>query len=328
MMRSHREIEQAAAAWLARRDREEWRDADEATLREWLSASVAHRVAFVRLNTAWAQTRRLRALPATGPQASSYGGPPTEPDERGAHSRRMPLIATAAAFLIISTLGTLWLVTAHPGASYRTAVGSIKALPMKDGSTITLNTDSDIRVAMSDTERRVDLDKGEAFFEVAKDLSRPFVVRVGAERVIAVGTKFSVRREAEDVRVIVTEGRVRVERTDAHQQPAAALVSKGSVAVAGAAGVLVQDEALPEVEERLSWRLGFVVFHETRLSDAVAELNRYNERQIVIADPALGSMRIGGRFHSNNAEGFVRLLAEALPIRVEDDHGKIVLHHQ
>jgi len=172
----------------------------------------------------------------------------------------MPLIAIAAAFLITLTLGALWLVTAHPGASYSTAVGSIKALPMKDGSTITLNTDSDIRVAMSDTERRVDLDKGEAFFEVAKDLNRPFVVRVGAERVIAVGTKFSVRREAEDVRVIVTEGRVRVERAEAHQQPAAALVSKGGVAVAGAAGVLVQDEALPEVEERLSWRLGFVVY--------------------------------------------------------------------
>ncbi|HEY0745733.1 MAG TPA: FecR domain-containing protein [Steroidobacteraceae bacterium] len=325
-MGSHREIEQAAAAWLARRGREEWSDADEATLREWLSASVAHRVAFVRLNTAWAQTRRLKALPATGHDAVlSAAGPHAS---SGAQSRRMPLIAIAAVFLILSTLGVLWLVTAHPGASYRTAVGSIRALPMKDGSTITLNTDSDIRVAMSDTERRVDLDKGEAFFEVAKDLNRPFVVRVGAERVIAVGTKFSVRREAEDVRVIVTEGRVRVERVEAHQQPAAALVSKGSVAVAGAAGVLVQNEALPEVEERLSWRLGFVVFHETRLSDAVTELNRYNERQIVIADPALGSMRIGGRFHSNNAEGFVRLLAEALPIRVEDDHSRIVLHHQ
>jgi len=88
-MGSHREIEQAAAAWLARRDREEWSDADEAMLREWLSASVAHRVAFVRLNTAWAQTRRLKALPATGHdallsaaglQASSSSAPPTEPN--------------------------------------------------------------------------------------------------------------------------------------------------------------------------------------------------------------------------------------------------------
>jgi transmembrane sensor len=321
MMRSHREIEQAAAAWLARRDRDEWSDADEATLNEWLSSSVAHRVAFIRLETAWTQTARLRAaLPPSG-----YDGQPCVAKPQ---PRRMPLIAMAAAILITLCLGTLWLLTAHSGASYRTAVGSVKAVPMQDGSTITLNTDSDIRVAMSDTERRVDLDKGEAFFEVAKDLKRPFVVRVGDERVIAVGTKFSVRREADHVRVIVTEGRVRIERAEAHQHVAAALLSRGSVAVAGAAGVLVQDEALPDVEDRLSWRLGFVVFHETRLSDAVAELNRYNERQIVIDDPALGFMRIGGHFRSNNAEGFVRLLADALPIRVEDDDGRIVLHHQ
>lgn len=336
-MRSHREIEQAAAAWLARRDREEWSDADEATLREWLSASVAHRVAFVRLETAWARSGRLKALPATGygaelsvagQRATSFATPPTEAGARSARPRRLPLIAVAAAMLLTLTGGALLLVTAHPGASYRTAIGSIKAVPMKDGSTITLNTDTNIRVAMSGTERRVDLDKGEAFFEVAKDLNRPFVVHIGEERVIAVGTKFSVRREADHVRVLVTEGRVRVERAEAHQQTAAALVSKGSVALAGAAGVLVQEEGLPEVEERLSWRQGFVVFHDTCLSDAVAELNRYNERQIVIVDLALGSMRIGGHFRSNNAEGFVRLLADAFSIRVEEQNRRIMLHHQ
>ncbi|MEO7207053.1 MAG: FecR domain-containing protein [Steroidobacteraceae bacterium] len=336
-MGSNREIERAAAAWLARREREECGDADEVSLGEWLSASVAHRVAFVRLEAAWAQTGHLKALSATGydallraprPQASPSGVPPAAPDASGAQPRRLALIAIAAAVLIASTVGAVWLETAHSGASYRTAVGVIKAVPMKDGSTITLNTDSDIRVALSDKERRVDLDKGEAFFEVAKDLNRPFVVRVDDERVIAVGTKFSVRREADHVRVIVTEGHVRVERTGAQQQTAAALLSKGSVAIAGAAGVLVQDETLSAVEERLSWRVGFVVFHETLLSDAVAELNRYNQRQIVIDDSALSSMRIGGHFRSNNAEGFVRLLAEALPIRVEDDGGRIVLHHQ
>jgi transmembrane sensor len=320
MMESHKEIEQAAAAWLARRDRKEWGDADEAALRDWMSASVAHRVAFIRLEAAWAQAGRLKDLTAPGFDAPQ----PVALDE----PRRMARMAIAAVILVGCTAAALWAMTAHTGASYRTAVGSIKAVPMRDGSTVTLNTDSGIRVALSDTERRVDLDKGEAFFEVAKDLTRPFVVRVGDERVIAVGTKFSVRREGDNVRVIVAEGRVRVERAETPQQTAAALVSKGSVAVAGAAGVLIQDEALPEVEERLSWRQGFVVFHETLLSDAVAELNRYNDRKIIIEDSRIGSMRIGGHFRSNNAEGFVRLLAEALPIRVENDNGRIVLRHQ
>ncbi len=333
-MRSHREIEEAAAAWLARRDREEWSSAAEATLRAWLSESVAHRVAFIRLEAAWAESGRLKGLPAAGygaelcvaaQRANSSATPPAQTSVRSSRVGRLPLIAIAASIIIALIVGALF-VTAHPAASYRTAIGSIKEVPMKDGSTITLNTDTDIRVAISVTERRVDLDKGEAFFEVAKDLNRPFVVHIGDERVIAVGTKFSVRREADHVRVVVTEGRVRVERAEAHH--AAALVSKGSVALAGAAGVLVQDEALLEVEERLSWRQGFVVFHETRLSDAVAELNRYNRRQIVIDDPAVGSMRVGGRFRSDNAAGFVRLLAEALPIRVVSDESGIVLHHQ
>ena len=128
--------------------------------------------------------------------------------------------------------------------------------------------------------------------------------------------------------MIVTEGRVRVEHSEPHAPADAALVSAGGVAVAGAAGVLVQDESLSDAEEGLSWRQGIVVFRETLLSDAVAEFNRYNARQIYIEDPALGSMRIGGHFRTHNAEGFVRLLADALPIRVEDDAGRIVLHHQ
>jgi len=199
---------------------------------------------------------------------------------------------------------------------------------MKDGSTVTLNTNSDIRVALSETERRVDLEKGEAFFEVAKDPNRPFVVRVGDQRVIAVGTKFSVRRELNHVRVIVTEGRVSVEHSEPHHPAEVALISAGGVAVAGVAGVLVEDRSLSDAEERLSWRQGIVVFRETLLSDAVAEFNRYNTRQIYIEDPALGSMRIGGHFRTHNAEGFVRLLADAFPIRVEDNESRIVLHHK
>jgi len=92
--------------------------------------------------------------------------------------------------------------------------------------------------------------------------------------------------------------------------------------------VLVQDKSLSDAEERLSWREGIVVFRETLLSDAVAEFNRYNTRQIFIEDSALGSMRIGGHFRTRNAEGFVRLLADAFPIRVEEDESRIVLHHQ
>jgi transmembrane sensor len=361
-MEPHRQIEQAAAVWLARRDREDWGDADEAKLNDWLSASIAHRVAFIRLETTWRQTGRLKALaagvttrgtpPGEWPRSPYFGDPleesytqiarPAEPailvapeftavsgvTRARAVAPRQLLTAVAAALFLAVVAGVSWRVWFHQGTLYRTVVGSVEAVPMNDGSTITLNTDSGVRVAISDKERRVDLEKGEAFFEVAKDPKRPFVVRAGNERIVAVGTKFSVWRQADDVRVIVTEGRVRVEHVGAHRQTQAAFISAGSVAVAGLAGVLVRDKGLSDVEEHLSWRQGFVIFHETPLSDAVAEFNRYNTRQIVIDDSALASIRVGGNFRSNNADGFVRLLAEAFPIRVEDSEGRIVLRHQ
>jgi len=99
-------------------------------------------------------------------------------------------------------------VTLAPGGTrYSTPVGEIASVPMRDGSKVTLNTDSQIRVTLTDSERRVDLKYGEAFFEVSKDPKRPFVVNAGGKRVIAVGTQFSVRRDANDIQVVVTEGR-------------------------------------------------------------------------------------------------------------------------
>jgi transmembrane sensor len=353
-MGSHRQIEKSAAAWLVRRDREEWSKADEAEFQTWLSASTAHRLAFIRLQAAWEHAGRLKVLAAgmssghaliSGDRSAMLKSATSQPrvsrnedsetrmeavpeDLRRFRTpvRRVMGVAAAAAFLAATLV--VWIAWPNQGTSYRTAIGGMAAISMNDGSTVTLNTNSDIRVALSKTERRVDLEQGEAFFEVAKDPNRPFVVRVGDQRVIAVGTKFSVRRDSNHVRVIVTEGRVRVEHSDLQHPAEVALVSAGGVAVAGVAGVLVQDKSLSDAEERVSWRDGIVVFRETPLSEAVAEFNRYNTRQIYLDDPALGSMRIGGHFRTRNSEGFVRLLADAFPIRVEEDEGRIVLHHQ
>ncbi len=369
-MRNHRQIEQVAAAWLARRDREDWSEADDAGLSAWLSASTAHRVAFLRLETAWGETGRLKALAAGLPAGAvpglgqwwsrspffSHRSAASAPGERvlrhsatdavteyratllaearaagtvrpGMLALRKVLRSAAAAVLLTTAIGFGWIGWPHD-SSYRTAVGGVEAVPIQDGSTVTLNTDSGIRVAVTETERRVDLEKGEAFFEVAKDPKRPFVVRAGAARIIAVGTKFSVRREADDVRVIVTEGRVRVEHAGPRQRAQTTLISAGSVALAGESGVLVEDRALAEVVDRLSWRHGFVIFHDTPLADAVAEFNRYNTRQIVIENGALESIRIGGTFRTGNVEAFVRLLSEGFPITVDESEDRIILSHQ
>jgi transmembrane sensor len=191
---------------------------------------------------------------------------------------------------------------------------------MVDGSEVTLNTNSEIRVAVTERERRVELQQGEAFFKVAKDSQRPFVVVVGDQRVVAVGTRFSVRRNEEDIQVVVTEGKVRLESTGSLQPVAA-----GTIARASNAGVLLQKTDLAAAEEFLSWREGILVFRETTLADAVNEFNRYNIHKIVIADPGVAALRVAGNFRANNVAAFVRLLERGYPLRVERQGEEFVL---
>jgi transmembrane sensor len=263
--------------------------------------------------------------------------------------RRPALIAAAATILLVVGVGA-YLALVPGGDRYVTPVGGLASVPISDGSKVTLNTDSEIRVAMTHTERRVDLDQGEAFFEVAHDPTRPFIVHAGNKRVIAVGTKFAVRRQGDDVRIVVTEGKVKLEADALAASPrgsavptdpatgdpgsssgstrnaeSATLLTAGTIARARDAGVLIQQRPLPEVEDYLSWRSGFLTFRETSLGDAVAEFNRYNERQIVIDDPQIAAIRLSGKFRSTQFEAFVRLIEDGLPIRARYTDGRIVL---
>ena len=347
-MVSHLEIEETAARWLAQRDSGGWSDADEAELSHWLNSSTAHRVAFLRLEAAWEQADRLKALgagatpglipnPGEWWQSPFFEPPPTTPVETAtpldlstppparigriwlSHSR-----ALAASLVIVAIVGGGSYFWPH-GSVYRTDVGGLASVPLSDGSKVTLNTDSEIRVAVTETERRVTLDQGEAFFEVAKDPKRPFVVRAGEERVIAVGTKFSVRRDGDTVRVVVTEGRVRVERASPGGLIPVTQVSAGTIASAASTGTLVQKEPIVEAEESLSWRRGFLVFRDTSLGEAIIEFNRYNERKIVIEDPAIAALHVGGSIRSTNVEAFVRLIEQGFPVHAEVRGDQILL---
>jgi transmembrane sensor len=318
-------IEAAAADWLARRDSGDWTDEARLRFEQWLNESTLHRVAFLRLETVWERSARLQAFgagrtPGKIPPVRAWG--PASfvalPRHTGWIPRSAGTKALAAAATILMMLGVgfaLW-----PQTSYRTAVGGLASVPMVDGSKITLNTDSQIRVEVDRRERRVDLERGEAFFEVARDATRPFVVRAGNKRIVAVGTQFSVRRDADELEVVVTEGKVRIESSGAPQA-----VEAGTVARASDAGILLQKEDVAKAEESLSWRTGTLVFKDSTLSEAVAEFNRYNSRKIVIEDPAVGALEVAGRFRANNVEAFVRLLARGYPVRVETQQDELVI---
>jgi transmembrane sensor len=244
--------------------------------------------------------------------------------------RMLALSAAAAVVLLVAVVGGIYLAMVPIGERHATPVGGLASVPMFDGSTVTLNTDSQISIALTDTERRVELGHGEAFFEVSKDPKRPFVVRAGDKRVIAVGTKFSVRRDGDDIEIVVTEGKVRVEdgavaRGQRASGMAEVFVTPGGIARAGEAGVLVQRRTLPEAEEQLSWRTGWLMFRNRGLADAIAEFNRYNVRKIVIRDQAIASLKIEGNFRATNVDAFVRLLENGFPVRAEVRGDQILL---
>lgn len=348
--RDSQTTERIAADWLAKRDGGTWTDADEAAFSAWQSESTTHRVAVIRLKTIWQQADRLQALGAgvapgkipppgqwrTSPffDRARANAPndselvlssPAEPEEKP-RARRLPVYAAiAATFLLTVTSGLVWYLLTEGVDTYHTAIGENQALHLADGSQVTLNTDSKIHVALTDSERRIELDRGEVFFEVAKDPSRPFVVGAGNKRVVAVGTKFSVLRTENDVRVVVTEGKVRVEDLSRKTIEPPVQLTAGNIARAGDAGVLVTENSLPKAEQALSWRSGYIVLRDTALADAVAEFNRYNKRQLVLADPQLGSLRIGGNLRPTNLEAFVRVLEQGFPIRAESEDDRIVL---
>lgn len=312
------QIERQAADWLARRTGSAWSVADQEQLTRWLEASTANKVAFLRLESVWNQADRLKAL---GVIARPERAPTRNNAPRPIGWLR-PL-SLAAGVMLVTTLGIIgYRIWMPRGSSFQTGVGALTSVPMPDGSKVTLNTDSQVRIAVTEHERRINLARGEAFFEVAKDPTRPFVVVAGHCRVVAIGTQFSVWREADEVRVAVTEGRVRVERSD-NVPPTE--VAAGSIAHAGDAGVLIEHRRAGEVEETLDWRRGYLFFHDLPLSDAVAELNRYNQKKIVIDGPDIAGIRISGSFRSTNVNGFVHLLHEGFSINVEKKGEQIVL---
>ncbi len=317
-MESRQQVEEAAAVWIARRDTGPWAENEAAAFEAWLAESAQHRVAYFRLNAAWEDAGRLKASLRERARPAPQRPPVL----------RIPLTLAASLLLAVGAAVFVLRDGLFSRHSYATVVGGLEAVPMPDGSRVTLNTDSRLRIAMTESERRVDLDRGEAFFEVARDPRRPFVVGVGNRRVIAVGTAFSVRREGDDVRVIVAEGAVRMEDAGGSHSSSLPPLAAGSIARArrNDVDVLVQTRPIAEIEQNLSWRNGLLTFRDTPLDKVVAEFNRYNARKIVIDDPQIASMGVGGIFRATNVGPFVHLLEEGFPIRATVEKDRIILN--
>lgn len=319
-MSARNDIEEAAAHWLVRQTDGLSSD-EQAQLDAWLNIAAEHRTVFWRLEYSWEKAGRLVALrgPATLAEAIAEATPPVV--SRRALPRWAVGLAATLAVVVLASTAFVWPRPAH----YATDTGERRMVALSDGSRVELNTETRLRASMSPDSREAWVDKGEAYFEVAHDASRPFTVHMGDRTVRVLGTRFSVRRDGDDVRVVVAEGRVRLSGPRSGPESKSVILVRGDVATGVGASVLQSRTSGQRVEDQLAWRRGLLVFDQITLSDAAAEFNRYNQTQLKVLDLPTANIRIGGSFEATNVEAFVRLLQSAygLEIAREGDTVKI-----
>jgi transmembrane sensor len=248
---------------------------------------------------------------------------PTQPRPRVGRSSSSPAIKIAAAVLLLAVAGAGVFVLERPADRvYATALGEHQTLRLSDGSRIELNTNTEVRIAQSG--RAVTLERGEAFFQIVHDETRPFIVTVGEHRVIDLGTKFDIRKEKDRLEVALIEGKARVEATSA-DAPKSTLLAPGDVMVATAHGVSLKKRTSESLSDQLGWRRDVIVFDHTALAQAAAELNRYNAKKIVIADPVAAKVKIGGTFPVNGTAQLVDVARDLFNLNVKDRGDEVII---
>jgi transmembrane sensor len=337
----------AAADWHTRWE-QGLSSAEETELQQWLAASPSHVDAFKRMDQGVAALRSIpsdarmqaRAWSAT-PATTAASHPPQVGTESGVRSRqhgqrprawpslkwllpRPALVAFCCATLLAVGVGWhQWQQQPTFSNSYAAARGQRLNATLPDGTDIALDVDTQATVTLYRDRREVRITEGQVMFSVVPDNARPFHVLAGPARVTVVGTRFSVRyrgsgADAGAVNVAVEEGRVRVAGSSATNDErihAPAELTAGQGVAVSASGAVGQVVAVSPGSVAL-WRKGMVRFENTSLADALMELERYGPTHLVIRDPAVAAMSIGGSYQTDRPGDFARVLPQILPVQL------------
>lgn len=314
------EIDRAAADWAARADRDLTPDEAEA-LELWLAGDERRVGAYGRMRALALQTQRARAL--TTPNAA---GAFTERVSVSRPDRRRLLIGGGGA-LAASLVGLGVFGRAMQRQTFRSGLGEVRVVPLSDGSVITLNTASVLRVRFTKRRRDIELLEGEALFDVAPDSSRPFVVDAGGAQARAVGTSFTVRRLGEaPVEVLVREGVVAVMRHGRGEVETRVVADVRAIAPLDKARPIATVAVPPGVVGReLAWREGRLAFEGETLAQAADRFARYSDTRIVIDDPQIAAEEITGLFQANDPVGFAQAIASSFELHAEVGEGQVRL---
>jgi transmembrane sensor len=320
-LRTRPEIDEEAAIWAWRMDSDTVSAADRQAFESWLRQDPRHRRASAELSRVWAALDGL-AEAKRDEKIATFAAPGV-----AARNRRVWWAAAAAVLLVIAV--PVWVQNGGELQTLATAVGQQRNVTLADGSIVTLNTNTIVETNLRRYSREVYLRKGEAHFQVAHDRFRPFLVRAGDTVVRAVGTQFEVRvRSDQHVDVVVNEGRVEVQSAvsepanaggdHGHMRPRTVVhaLSAGQQLSPTGNDYTVVPVSSHQLSSALAWRDGAVVFDGEPLSDAIAEIGRYTDARIIISDPRVAALRVGGRFRTGDVQEFFDALQSALPVSI------------
>jgi transmembrane sensor len=224
-----------------------------------------------------------------------------------------------AAMLLLGVLGAGSYWWMNRPDDYQTMIGERRVVTLSDGSKLSLDADSEVTVRYAAHARSLHLLRGQARFDVAHDRSRPFSVVAGNQEVIATGTAFNIDMAGPKVLVTLIEGHVVVlqaDRADSvplHSGPGVIELRAGQQLTAGASA---PPQVLPaNIQKVTAWTVGQIVFDDEPLSSVVERINRYGGARVVIADPAVGAMKISGVFNAGDVSGFVDIVTHYLPVK-------------
>lgn len=332
------EVAAEAAVWLARLHGPSRTRQMEREFLAWQAGSPAHREAFERCTDVWEDVPRIGLATAYEGGASARAASPRSRGGRFEAARRwITASAVAGAMAACAVVVLHW----RGENAYSTRVGEQRLVVLEDGSRMLLNTDTRLRVDFGAAQRSVEVRNGEAFFEVAKDARRPFVVRVAGTEVVAVGTAFAVRyapvaHAVDELSVTLVEGQVKVR--PAGRQAGEALAPQRPVSMKAGERLLLDRQSRdanapvlarldrPDVERVMAWKRSETVFDDTSLADAVDEMNRYNRTPIVLLE-GLGSsgMRVSGLYRTDDSVGFANAVAALHGLSLREHGGRLEL---
>jgi len=317
-----------AAEWFLDLQSNEMSPADREEFSKWVRESPVHMAELLRVAQLHGSLERFtrwnEVPPAADPVLADNVVPltPGTPLAQGRSRVLSPGRLSVAAVACLGILGLLLFKEFH--GTFSTRIGEKQEVTLEDGSKVTLAPNSKIRVRFSSDTRRIELDRGEAFFQVHAEPRRAFWVEAGHARTRAIGTSFSVQRRSDQVIVTVVEGRVVVDRSAGTADVSVGANEQVSIADAGAAaGSLPVHRVDGKVET--AWLQGALIFDRETVTEVVQQFNTYNRVQIRVVDPGLANRQVTAVFQATDPESFVSFLQAAGGVTVHRSNPNEIL---